>query len=139
MSHEPVNPFEPLEPPRGGLAGLRARIALDDAKRTRSRRRWAMVTAAGIPAVLLVTLFVFSLRPQAPMPERFRLARIVAGLEPPPNEPLTISADRGHLVAAQRVPTPSDDVVFYLVGSIQAAPEIPVRDARERATVNPEE
>jgi hypothetical protein len=119
MNHGPMNPFEPLEPPRGGLAGLRTRIELDDRRRTRRRRRWAMATAASIPAAFLVLMLVFGLQPQAPMPEGIRWARIAAGLDAGPVEPLTITRERNHLIAAQRIPTDSDDVVFYLVGSLQ--------------------
>jgi hypothetical protein len=108
--------FDTLEPPRGGLAGLRARIERESGRRKRVRRLWA--AAACLPVILAAVLLLSNVRRQPPMPERFRLARIAAGLEAPPSEPMTIAENRRHLVAAQRMPAASDNVAFYLVASI---------------------
>jgi hypothetical protein len=119
MSHERPKLFETLEPPRGGLAGLRARVERESEARTRASRRWVMATASCLPLVVLGAILLSTIKPQTPMPERFRLARIAAGLETPPSEPMTIAKDQHHLVAAQRIPTVSEDVVFYLVASVE--------------------
>ena len=138
MSRGPANPFEPLEPPRGGLAALRSRIEVDSSRRLRRRRRWTLAGATSVPLALLLVALALTLQPQAPLPEGLRWARIAAGLDEAPAEPVTVTGDHEHRVVAQRVPTSSENVVFYRVGSLAVAPEVEVPDARERPAVNPE-
>ena len=58
--------------------------------------------------------------PEAPnIPTELNLVRIQLGQLPAPSEAVTIPDDRRGEVAVRRVPLPSDEVVFYLVGSIQ--------------------
>lgn len=110
--------FETLEPPPGGLEGLRSRLARD----TRRRRVRARVLAGvGAFAVLLAATWTA----RAPgytaddLPPEFDLVRMHLGLTPLPSEPVTIPEHRREDTAVQRVPLPTDDVIFYLVGSIR--------------------
>ena len=111
--------FESLEPPRGGLAGLRARIERDSGRQARFRRLWTVAAVTLLPVVVVGSMLLAIIQRQQPLPGRFQLARIAAGLESPPSEPMTIAATQSHLVAARRVPAASDDVVFYLVASVE--------------------
>jgi len=110
--------FEPLEPPRDGLARLRARLERDR-RRVRVRR-----AAFGAAAILLLGFVVrIALGPPAPKSigdagDPFRLARIGLGLVPVPAERLTVRREDRHRVAARRVPLSDERVVFYLVASV---------------------
>ena len=110
--------FDPLEPPRDGLAMLRAR--LDRSRRSRFRLR---AIAAGAGAVALTALIVavvggpFGQR-STPGPDPFRMIRISAGLQGPPTEAVTILAEQRNRSAVARVETRDPSIVFYRVGSI---------------------
>jgi hypothetical protein len=49
----------------------------------------------------------------------FDFARMSVGLLAQPSEPVTIPKDRRGDTAAWRVSLPTDNVVFYLIGSIE--------------------
>ena len=123
MSELHPNPFETLEPPPGGLAGLRTRIARDAARRRRTR--YARLAAAACVALFLVGLVTLR-RPEPELPAEFQLARMQLGLVAQPTEVLTIPEGQRHKLAAARVPLDTDRVVFYMVGS--ARPTEPVAD-----------
>ena len=109
--------FETLDPPPEGLAGLRERIERDGRRRTRGRL--VPTVAAGVLLIVLVSWVVVA-PPQAPdIPTELDLVRIQLGQLPAPSEAVTIPDDRRGQVAVRRVPLPTDEVVFYLVGSIQ--------------------
>ena len=99
--------FEPLEPPRGGLARLRGRIERD--------RRWARARRAAYGAAAILFLCAaawIALGPPAPKSiggagDPFRLARIGLGLAPVPDEPMTIRAKDRHRVAAGACRSPT--------------------------------
>lgn len=120
--------FEVLDPPAGGAARLRARIASEAARRRAARRRLQWSTAAVVAAGITVwgALSVSrSARPIPPAPE-LELVRIQFGLADPPSEPVTIPAALRGEVAARRVPLPTDAVVFYFVGSMSAPGNDPI-------------
>ena len=118
MNERHQEPFESLEPPRGGLARLRDRI---EQRRRQARTRRASLAAAALLVAggagwLLVD------RP-GPGPTRlagdpFRLARISLGLAAPPAEPLTIRPASRHRAAARRVPLADERVVFYRIETV---------------------
>jgi hypothetical protein len=109
--------FETLEPPPGGLVGLRARIQRDARRRRIDRRLGSTVVAA----LLLLVIGWSVLGPRrevvAGSPE-LDLVRMQLGLLAAPDEPLTLPPGRRRDTAARRVPLPTDEVIFYLVGSI---------------------
>ena len=53
------------------------------------------------------------------LPAEFDLVQVSLGLSAAPSEPLTISVAQRTHTAARRVPLPTDQVVLYLIGSIQ--------------------
>ena len=107
-----------LESPPGGLAGLRARIARDARRRVAVRR--LQVAAVATLVVALVTWAGVGWRGQQDtLPAEFDLVRMHLGLLDVPSEPLTIPAEQRIHTAVRRVPLATDQVVFYLVGSIQ--------------------
>jgi hypothetical protein len=114
----PSNPFELLEPPRGGLALLRARIERDSRRRFRLRWMSAIAATAGV-LVLIVVITRLETRPaQPPKPDPFLLARVQLGLTPAPEEPVTVPAEYRHRTAVRRMAVRSDEVVFYQVASL---------------------
>jgi len=109
--------FESLEPPRGGLAGLRARIARDTRRRVLMRRLQTATAALLVLAVAGLTILDPRGRRESPL--EFRLARMSLGLIPPPSEILTIPEERRHQIAVRRVPLQTDEVLFYLVAPVR--------------------
>lgn len=113
----PERLFDTLEPPAGGLTGLRGRIARDT-RRQATMRRLQAATAAMV-VVGLVSWAVVAQRQQVTaLTPQFDLVRMSLGLLPPPSEVLTIPEDQRDDTAVRRVPLPTDEVVFYMVGSI---------------------
>ena len=112
-TNEPL--FAMLDPPPDGLAGLRAR--LDTERRGRMRRpRWRLaVLMAGL--VGLVAIMVM-LPPEPELPPELDLVRMHLGQLPPPTEAVTLVRESRTELALQRVPLDTDQVVFYLVGSM---------------------
>lgn len=118
MKDEHERLFETLEPPPGGLVGLRERIERDARRRVRLRRVQAVAAATVLVALVSWTAFSPRGEPDT-LPAEFDLVRMSLGLLAPPSETLTIPEDRRSETAVRRVPLPTDEVVFYLVGSIQ--------------------
>jgi hypothetical protein len=116
--------FEPLEPPRGGFEGLRARIE-------RHSRRRASYEQLGYASATALLLFLIAatiigprgLRPEPRLPE-FDQARVRLGMSSSPAEALTIPVSERATLGAQRIQLPTDDVLFYLVASIAPEPEM---------------
>jgi len=109
--------LEPLEPPPGGLDGLRRRIE------RRERRRTALRSAAPALAVVAVAgcaaFFAWLGSPPrpGPVPVLDELGSIALGVAAPPLEPVTVPAARRNDTAVLRLPTRDDRVVLYLVAS----------------------
>ena len=118
MTDTPENVLSTLEPPPGGLAELRARIARD-ASRSVAVRRLQAVTAAVVLVAIVTWAGLASGTRQDMLPAGFDLVQLHLGLRAVPAEPLTIPADQRSRTAVRRVPLPTDQVVFYLIGSIQ--------------------
>jgi hypothetical protein len=100
-----------LEPPPGGLAQLRARIERD-AGWPVGARRLQVVTAATLLLAFVTWAGVDWRGQRDTLPAEFDLVQMSLGLSAAPSEPLTIPA-------VHRVPLSTDQVVFYLIGSIQ--------------------
>lgn len=131
--------FERLEPPPGGPARLRARLAAAEEPRSSlPLRPPAWVAAAAVAASLVVLVVLAALEPPArratdaaipppgPVAAAAPEARLpgthpafaALGLEPPPSEPVAASASAGGALALQRVPLADERVVFYLVAAV---------------------
>jgi hypothetical protein len=110
------NLFETLDPPPGGLTRLRARLASERRRRVRAGFAGA-VLAAGGAAALAVGVALGPAQPAAPWPE-FSPLRIRLGLAPPPSEPLSLPPEAQSTVALVRVPSSTERVALYWVGSI---------------------
>ena len=115
MTTEGDGLFETLDPPAGGLPKLRERIESD--ARWRKRGRPALGVSAGLLVVVLVGWVVSIPSEEQNIPPEFDLVRIHLGQLPAPSETLTMS-DSGQ-TAVRRVPLETDDVVFYLVDSVE--------------------
>ncbi len=109
--------FVTLEPPRDGLAGLRAR--LDAERRRPRRRRWQAAGASALVAGLIVVAPLARPAPPPALPAELDLVRMAIGQLPPPTEVVTLSPAAQATTALQRVPTSSDNVVLYLVGALE--------------------
>lgn len=107
--------FESLEPPRGGLDGMRARVARDTRRRVRRRRVQGVSAVAAV--VALVGWFALAPGVSAPPSPELDVLRLGLGQLPTPAAPVTVPAGRRGEIAVQRVPVTSDRVVFYLVSS----------------------
>jgi hypothetical protein len=110
--------FEPLDPPAGGVALLRARI--ERTKRARVRRR--RVAGALVAAPLLAAAAYIAILPrttEAPALFGFSPTRVALGLEARPTEPVTVAPEKQGTVAVQRVALGTDTVLLYLVGSVE--------------------
>jgi hypothetical protein len=113
--------FDDLAPPRGGLAGLRARI--DRAARRQARLRLLRGAVATGAALGLAGLLLVS-RPAETPPPRLELgpSAVRWGLRELPSEPVTVTVGSRGRLAVRRVPLESERVVFYLVGSTSPEP-----------------
>jgi hypothetical protein len=109
--------FESLAPPRGGLAGLRARVERDGRRRVRARNLQAV--AAVVVVLAVSTWSVFGPRMAVEPLPGLDLAGIGLGMAPSPSETVTVPEDRRHELAVHRVPLEDDTVVFYRIGSLQ--------------------
>ena len=112
--------FSQLEPLPGGLAGLRERIERDAHRRVRLRRVQASVAATLLAALVGWAIWGPRTNQSKSSPE-LDLVRIHLGLLPSPSKAVTIPEDRRNDLAVRRVPLPTDQVVFYRVGSIEEA------------------
>ena len=114
---EPSWPFETLDPPPGGLAGLRSRIRRERRKQVRSRAL-AAAAASIVVAGLAVLPFLSVGEPPAPLPGlKSDLLAVQLGLVDPPEETVSIRPDLRRQYAVLEIPTENEQVVFYLVGS----------------------
>lgn len=115
------DPFEPLDPPAGGLAALRSRIERESVRPPHPLRSWAWAaaTVAAVSLACVLLLWHGTSRPLA-IAGGDDLLAIRLGLVDSPSEPVTVAPDQRSRVALQRVPLPTDEVVFYRVGT--AAP-----------------
>ena len=112
---EPSWLFETLDPPPGGLAGLRSRIRRERRKQVRNR---TLAAAAIVVAGLAVLPFLSVGEPTAPSPGlKSDLLAVQLGLVDPPEEIVSIRPDLRRQYAVQEIPTENEQVVFYLVGS----------------------
>ena len=109
--------FETFEPPPGGLVGLRARLQRD-ASRQRIRRRLMSTTAATLLLGVIGWSILGPRREAVATSPELDLVRMQLGLLAAPDEPLTLPTGRRRDIAVWRVPLPTDEVIFYLVGSI---------------------
>ncbi len=122
MSDPSNDLFRRLEPPRGGLAGLRARLDRDDVRRGRRLGLQGAAATLALTAVVAAAL----LAPERPHVAVLDIgpARIRLGLAPEPTEPVSIPIARRGDLAAERVPVRNDRVVFYRIGSTTPSPEL---------------
>jgi hypothetical protein len=113
--------FEELEPPSGGLEGLRARIY----RHTRRRRSFERLVYASAIVLLFVLTAAMIVGPRGLMPEtrlpELEQARIRLGLSPTPDRALT-------LLGARRVSLQTDEVLLYMVSSVAPDPGEETRD-----------
>lgn len=115
-SERPDKLFEVLEPPRDGLAALRARL---ERERRRQRRRGLWLPAVGATATALVVAVALWPSSTLPSPERIpglELARVRFGQAPTPDEIVSIPTHERSRAAALRV-FESERVAFYLIDS----------------------
>ena len=109
--------FEPFDPPGGGLEGLRKKMAREPARR---------LQLAAAFLLLLATLGLATRLPfgggRSELPELDQ-ARMRLGMVSQPSEPLTIPEGERGMAAARRIQLPDEDVLFYLVSSLDQ-PEI---------------
>ncbi len=138
--------FERLEPPPGGLSGLRAKISAGRTGQQNRYRTWAAVSASAI--AILVVVLVSPLGPyrltvldsyEQPSPA-FALkgdehpGLVTLGLRPNPEQPVSIPQRSRTQLAVQKVPLDTDEVLFYFVGSTErkAAESRPVESSATR-------
>ena len=133
---EPREIFERIDPPPGGLPRLRERLARE--RRRRAYRTQATLAFASAAALALVFFFVRTagddVRRHRDAPEQLddvitlsvaaghHPGLIGLGLYDGPTEPVSVRADRRHELAVKRVPTESQEVIFYLVASTASSP-----------------
>ena len=128
--------FEELDPPPGGLADLRERIAQQEEPRERRSLRpalrWtagfgALVAAAAVLLLIIATRSQIDNSPEAEIPSPLRIgalanshpALVSHGLAPAPEQPVIIASSQRQAMAALQVPLDRQDVVFYWVSSAQ--------------------
>jgi hypothetical protein len=109
--------FEVLDPPRGGVTRLRARIRTD--RQLRIRNRVLATVAAGVIVLGLIALIVLPNGGTALTLPGFEsdLLAIQLGLIDPPTETVSIRPDLHHEYAVQQIPTADERIVFYMTGS----------------------
>lgn len=114
---DPDGLFDLLEPPAGGLAGLRERIGRHRRRRVRA---WRLTAATAGAAVILLAVLLSPAfdRGRAPVLDPGSdLLAVRLGLAEPPAETVTVPPAYRRDFAVRRVPTTDDRVAFYLVGS----------------------
>jgi len=112
--------FAILEPPPDGPARLRSRMDREKRRSARSRRLRSAAVVGVLGGVLIIG--GIALGPGVatdPLPAEFDLVRMALGQIAPPIEPVTLPDVARVSTAVLRVPLPTDEVVFYLIGSIQ--------------------
>jgi hypothetical protein len=114
MNHDDV--FERLEPPPGGLATLRARLA----SRPSVLRRVAPPLAFAVAAVAIVVFLAGRRRASDPLAEARQKgdgAEVLLGLAPMPKVPVTVDAESRATTALAEVKTANPNVAFYWISS----------------------
>lgn len=121
MSSRHDDLFDPLEPPRGGVERLRARIARFERARARRRRVAGTLVATPLLAALVYIVFVPATRPEPgqPLVAEFSPTRIGLGLDAAPSEPVALPPGDRDTTALRRVSLGTDTVLLYLVGSVE--------------------
>jgi hypothetical protein len=120
--------FDQLDPPPGGLTGLRRRILRDARRQVRRRLMRGSVVVVLLLGLTSWVAVQFRASSDVVSPE-LDLVRIHLGLLPVSSQVVTIPEAQRSTLAVQRVPLPTDQVVFYRVASIEegtsggAAPE----------------
>ncbi len=112
--------FATLDPPSGGPARLRLRMDREKRRSARLRRLRSAAVVSVLGGVLVIGRI--PLGPGAapdPLPAELDLVRMGLGQLAPPVEPLTLPKAARVSTAVRRVPLPTDQVVFYLMGSMQ--------------------
>jgi hypothetical protein len=119
MQSEPGELFDQLDPPPGGVAGLRRRL------RNEPRRRRRHVATAALGGALVVGGLSVTLYRQLAQPDQvqarladFDPALVALGLQDAPSEPAAIPPEMRHRMALERVPLDTERVVFYFVSSL---------------------
>jgi hypothetical protein len=120
MPDEPETFFETLEPPLGGVAGLRRRLQREPRRRRRRATALALAVAAAVVVLLLVVRGRVA-RFHGPPVADFDPALVSLGLQNVPAEPATIPPDMRQRMALQRVPLKTDGVIFYYVAVLPSA------------------
>jgi hypothetical protein len=112
--------FVTLEPPPGGPARLRSRMDREQRRRARLRRLRSAAVVGVLGGVLVIGGIALGpgVAPD-PLPAELDLVRMALGQLAPPIEPVTLPEAARMSTAVRRVPLPTDEVVFYLIGSIQ--------------------
>ncbi len=109
--------FERLDPPRGGLAALRARLGA----RRRRARVFVPVGFAAAAVAVVVVLVVFGREGTPDLVAAARLggdaSEIGLGLAPRPAFPVAVGREDRGTTALARVETADPRVVFYWVSS----------------------
>ncbi len=109
--------FDELDPPPGGVERLRERIG----RATRARVRRRRAAGALVLAPLLAAVGYLALAPPRSIPPStfgFSPTRVGLGLDPAPEQPVTIVPEGRGSTAIQQVSLGTDTVLLYLVGSV---------------------
>ena len=109
--------FRTLDPPAGGLAKLRGRIRGKGHRLTRVPL--APTVSAAVLTLAVVGWVVFAPVEEPDLPPELDLLRMQLGQLPLPSEAVTVPNTPRGQIAVRRVPLESDEVVFYLVDSVQ--------------------
>jgi hypothetical protein len=130
--HEPL--FRPLEPPPGGPARLRERLARERERAARPRRAWAWAAPALAAAATVAILLLASPPKPSPGnpasdPGRSALAELVRdslaqptlaslGLAPRAAQPVEVAGPWRGTTALLRMPVDDHRVVLYLMAQV---------------------
>lgn len=111
--------FERLEPPPGGVAKLRERMAARPASTFVVRR---LVPAAAALAIAAIVLLFWSRREKTPdllaaARDRAGLEEVALGLAPSPRSSAALSGNERTTAALAEVPSSNGAVAFYWVSS----------------------
>jgi hypothetical protein len=111
MRSEDGGLFEPLDPPGGGLEGLRKKMAREPARRLQLAAAFMLLAAT----LGLATQLPFGGR-ELRLPE-LEQARMRLGMSSQPSEPFTIPEGDRSMAAASRISSADENVLFYLFDS----------------------
>ena len=115
---DPGEAFQSLEPPAGGLAALRARLARE--QQVGRRRLWGPLTslAAAAAVVALGLSWQAARRPSRLLDDRAMAEHypglVALGVAGPPAEPVTALDAEGRPLRLRRLPVSRTEVVIYL-------------------------